>query len=159
MVDSAEGAEGAVAFPAAEVGPGVGVVGEVVVGGGGGGGHFCGLVGLFGGLSSFFVVFFLVFRGVSLLFFFFFFFFTAEVFLSPCAALPKQVVAGICRLHAELVHSCRSQMVQQISTSPARYNCRYKKKKKTIPSTKSRTSSLTHSEIDRKRQLSQSKRV
>lgn len=47
MVDSAEGAEGAVAFPAAEVGPGVGVVGEVVVGGGGGGGHFCGLVGFF----------------------------------------------------------------------------------------------------------------
>lgn len=48
MVDSAEGAERAVAFPAAEVGPGVGVVGEVVVGGGGGGGggHFCGLVGL-----------------------------------------------------------------------------------------------------------------
>lgn len=49
MVDSAEGAERAVAFPAAEVGPGVGVVGEVVVvgGGGGGGGHFCGLVGFF----------------------------------------------------------------------------------------------------------------
>lgn len=46
MVDSAEGAERAVAFPAAEVGPGVGVVGEVV-GGGGGGGHFCGLVGFF----------------------------------------------------------------------------------------------------------------
>lgn len=48
MVDSAERAERAVAFPAAEVGPGVGVVGEVVVvgGGGGGGGHFCGLVGL-----------------------------------------------------------------------------------------------------------------
>lgn len=47
MVDSAEGAERAVAFPAAEVGPGVGVVGEVVVGGGGGGGgHFCGLGGL-----------------------------------------------------------------------------------------------------------------
>lgn len=46
MVDSAEGAERAVAFPAAEVGPGVGVVGEVVVGGGGGG-HFCGLVGFF----------------------------------------------------------------------------------------------------------------
>lgn len=46
MVDSAEGAEGAVAFPAAEVGPGVGVVGEVVVGGGGGG-HFGGLVGFF----------------------------------------------------------------------------------------------------------------
>lgn len=47
MVDSAEGAESAVAFPAAEVGPGVGVVGEVVVGGGGGGGgHFCGLGGL-----------------------------------------------------------------------------------------------------------------
>lgn len=46
MVNSAEGAECAVAFPAAEVGPGVGVVGEVVVGGGGGGGHFCGLVGL-----------------------------------------------------------------------------------------------------------------
>lgn len=45
MVDSAEGAERAVAFPAAEVGPGVGVVGEVVVGGGGG--HFCGLVGFF----------------------------------------------------------------------------------------------------------------
>lgn len=59
MVDSAEGAEGAVAFPAAEVGPGVGVVGEVVVvGGGGGGGHFGGLVGLFWGLSSFLVVFF-----------------------------------------------------------------------------------------------------
>lgn len=47
MVDSAEGAERAVAFPAAEVGPGVGVVGEVVVGGGGGG-HFCGLVGFLG---------------------------------------------------------------------------------------------------------------
>lgn len=47
MVDSAEGAERAVAFPAAEVGPGVGVVGEVVVGGGGGGGHFCGFVGFF----------------------------------------------------------------------------------------------------------------
>lgn len=47
MVDSAEGAERAVAFPAAEVGPGVGVVGEVVVVGGGGGGHFCGLVGFF----------------------------------------------------------------------------------------------------------------
>lgn len=46
MVDSAEGAERAVAFPAAEVGPGVGVVGEVVVGGGGGG-HFCGFVGFF----------------------------------------------------------------------------------------------------------------
>lgn len=46
MVDSAEGAESAVAFPAAEVGPGVGVVGEVVVGGGGGG-HFCGSVGFF----------------------------------------------------------------------------------------------------------------
>lgn len=107
MVDSAEGAERAVAFPAAEVGPGVGVVGEVVVGGGGGGGgHFCGLVGLFWGLSSFLVVFFLVFRGVSLFFFFFFFFFTADVFLSPYAALPKQVVVGICRLHAELVHSC-----------------------------------------------------
>lgn len=146
MVHSAEGAEGAVAFPAAEVGPGVGVVGEVVVvGGGGGGGHFCGLVGLFWGLSSFFVVFFLVFRRVSLLFFFFFFF-TAEVFLSPYAALPKQVVVvGICRLHAELVHSCRPQMVQQISTSPARYNCRYERKKKTNPSTKSRTSSLSHS--------------
>lgn len=159
MVDSAEGAERAVAFPAAEVGPGVGVVGEVVVWGGGGGGHFCGLVGLFGGLSSFFVVFFLVVGGVLLLLFFFFFF-TVEVFLSPYAALPKQVVVvGICRLHAELVHSCRPQMVQQISTSPARYNCRYKKKKKTNPSTKSRTSSLTHSEIDRKRQLSQSKRV
>lgn len=48
MVDSAEGAERAVAFPAAEVGPGVGVVGEVVVGGGGGGGgHFGGLDGFF----------------------------------------------------------------------------------------------------------------
>lgn len=48
MVDSAEGAERAVAFPAAEVGPGVGVVGEVVVvGGGGGSGHFCGFVGFF----------------------------------------------------------------------------------------------------------------
>lgn len=46
MVDSAEGAERAVAFPAAEVGPGVGVVGEVVVGGGSGG-HFGGLVGFF----------------------------------------------------------------------------------------------------------------
>lgn len=156
MVDSAEGAERAVAFPAAEVGPGVGVVGEVVVGDGGGG-HFCGLVGLFWGLSSFFVVFFLVFRRVLLFFFFFFFFFfTAEVFLSPYAALPKQVVVvDICRLHAELVHSCRPQ----ISTSPARYNCRYKRKKRTNPSTKSRTSSLTHSEIERKRQLSQSKRV
>lgn len=118
MVDSAEGAERAVAFPAAEVGPGVGVVGEVVGGGGGGGGHFCGLVGLL-------LFLFGVFEEFRCYSSFFFFFFTAEVFLSPYAALPKQVVVGICRFHAELVHSCRPQMVQQISTSPARYNCRY----------------------------------